>query len=489
MTETTEKPRKKLRKNRQNKSILVTTYVFLALFLGLIGYMVYFNVVKADDIINNSYNKRQGILESKVIRGSILTSDGTVIASTAVDENGNDVRCYPCDNLFAHVAGYINNGGYGLESNDGYYMLRSNENVFEQVVNDISGKRNRGDNLVTTLDYGIQKAAYDALGSSRGAAIVIEPSTGKILAMVSKPDFNPNTLAANWDTITAEGADSVLVNRATQGLYPPGSTFKIVTLLEYYKEHKDDYDDYSYDCEGSVQIGDKSISCAEGTAHGHLNLMDSFYNSCNTSFINIGLNLDIKSYVDTADKLLFNREVPLTMEHSKSQFVLDENSSQWEIAQTSFGQGKTLVTPMELAMIDCAVANNGVLMKPYVTDHVESAEGVTVKKFKQSEYGALMAEDEADFLKKSMTYVGASRYGDVFTSDQYTIAAKSGTAQYGTQGYEHSLFVSFSPAESPEIAVVAVVEGGPSQSTNAKVVAKQIYDYYYSQKNTIAKQN
>lgn len=483
-----EKLRKKSQKNRQNRGILVTTYIFLAIFVGLFAYMIYFNVVKADDVINNSYNKRQGVLESKVIRGSILTSDGTVIASTATDDNGNDVRYYPCDNLFAHVAGYINNGGYGLESNAGYYMLKSNQNFFEQIANDISGQRNQGDNLVTTLDYGLQKAASDALGSSRGAVIVMEPSTGKILAMVSKPDFNPNTLAAEWDTITAEGADSVLVNRATQGLYPPGSTFKIVTLLEYYKEHKGDYDNYSYDCTGSVKLGDSTMSCAEGIAHGELNLLDSFYYSCNTSFINIGLSLDVNSFAATADKLLFNSDIPLDMEYNRSQFVLNEDSGRWETAQTSFGQGKTLVTPMELAMIDCAIANNGVLMKPYVTDHVESAGGVTVKSFKPSEYGSLMTEDEAAFMKDCMTYVGGSRYAELL-SDQYTVAAKSGTAQFGTQGYEHTLLVSFSPAEAPEIAVVTVVEGGPSQTTTAKMVSRQIYDYYYSQKNTIANQS
>ena len=133
-------------------------------------------------------------------------------------------------------------------------MLHSNQNFFEQIGNDLSGNRNTGDNVITTLNVNLQKACYDALGSNRGAVIVMEPSTGKILAMVSKPDFDPNTLAANWSQITGEGSDSVLVNRATQGLYPPGSTFKLITMLEYLREHKNDYGQYHYICDGTYEL-------------------------------------------------------------------------------------------------------------------------------------------------------------------------------------------------------------------------------------------
>ncbi len=477
---TMKKPRKKM--NPSNKNILVATYLFFAVFIGMIGYLVYFNVVQADEVINSSYNKRQSIMAEKVVRGSILTSDGSVIAMTNVDEAGNESRYYPYNNLFAHVAGYINNGGYGLESSAAYYMLTSNENLFDQVTNDISGQKNAGDNVVTTLDMGLTQTAYDALGSNRGSVIVMEPSTGRILAMVSKPDFNPNTLAADWDAITAEGADSVLVNRATQGLYAPGSTFKLITLLEYIKENPDTYTDYSYTCDGTYELGDQTISCSHSTAHGTQDALMSLANSCNCSFINMGLTLNISKYQQTAKNMLFNSELPLSMEYNKSQFVLGTDASQWDIAQTSFGQGQTLITPIHLALIGSAIANDGTLMNPYLIDHIENVDGRNVKKFKTSEYGNLMSKDEAAIIQDGMGKVITTSFPWLYGNSAYTVAAKSGTAQYGTQGYENSLFVSYSPVENPEIVVAVVVEGGPQRNTTGAEIAKVIYDAYYASK-------
>lgn len=477
--------RKKKTKHRKpvkaaNRGIVATVYAFLAVFSGLIGYLVYFNIVRADDVINNSYNKRQGILAEKITRGQIVTSDGNVIAATVKDADGNDTRYYPYNNLFAHAAGYINNGGYGIESRDCYYMLTSNQNPFEQIVNDITGEKSMGDTLVTTLDSGLQQAAYDALGTNRGAVIVTEPSTGKILAMVSKPDFNPNTLAADWDEITAENADSVLINRAAQGLYPPGSTFKLVTALAYIRQHPDDFEDYRYICANVYDLDGHKISCAFGVSHGEVDLKQSIVDSCNTSFINMGLSLDIDAYRATAQSLLFNGKLPLDMEYNESSFALDGESSEWEIAQTSFGQGQTLVTPMHLAMLCNAIGNGGVLMKPYIADRVESVNGVLIKSFKPEEYGNLMTESEAQILKDAMTGVGEVSFEWLFGGREYGVACKSGTAQYGTQGYEHSFFVSFSPCDNPEISVTVLIEGGPQRNTSAAEAASLIYDYYYS---------
>ena len=374
--------KKKLENRKNNKSIIVSTLIFVITFIAMAGYLIYFNLTQAESIINNSYNKRQGVLSRRTIRGSILSDDKTKLAVTNVDDDGNETRYYPYSGLFSHTIGYLNNGGYGLESLYGYYMLHSNQNFFEQIGNDLSGNRNTGDNVVTTLNVGLQKACYDALGSNRGAVIVMEPSTGKILAMVSKPDFDPNTLAANWSQITGEGSDSVLVNRATQGLYPPGSTFKLITMLEYLREHKNDYGQYHYICDGTYELGNNTINCVRTTAHGDVDLFSSLAVSCNCSFINIGLSLDLDRYKKTAEKMLFNKELPTNLEYNKSRFVLNGESSEWDIAQTSFGQGKTVITPFHLALITCTIANNGTLMEPYLVSSVESTNGMTVKKFK-----------------------------------------------------------------------------------------------------------
>lgn len=474
--------KKKLENRKNNKSIIVSTLIFVITFIAMAGYLIYFNLTQAESIINNSYNKRQGVFSRRTIRGSILSDDKTKLAVTNVDGDGNETRYYPYSGLFSHTIGYLNNGGYGLESLYGYYMLHSNQNFFEQIGNDLSGNRNTGDNVVTTLNVGLQKACYDALGSNRGAVIVMEPSTGKILAMVSKPDFDPNTLAANWSQITGEGSDSVLVNRATQGLYPPGSTFKLITMLEYLREHKNDYGQYHYICDGTYELGNNTINCVRTTAHGDVDLFSSLAVSCNCSFINIGLSLDLDRYKKTAEKMLFNKELPTNLEYNKSRFVLNGESSEWDIAQTSFGQGKTVITPFHLALITCTIANNGTLMEPYLVSSVESTNGMTVKKFKEEKYDTLITEKEASLLKKGMEQVVKDSFSWLFGGVEYTLAAKSGSAQYGTEGYEHSLYASFSPADNPEIAVVAVVEGGPQRNTTAAEVTKQIYDYYYSNK-------
>lgn len=474
--------KKKLENRKNNKSIIVSTLIFVITFIAMAGYLIYFNLTQAESIINNSYNKRQGVLSRRTIRGSILSDDKTKLAVTNVDDDGNETRYYPYSGLFSHTIGYLNNGGYGLESLYGYYMLHSNQNFFEQIGNDLSGNRNTGDNVVTTLNVGLQKACYDALGSNRGAVIVMEPSTGKILAMVSKPDFDPNTLAANWSQITGDGSDSVLVNRATQGLYPPGSTFKLITMLEYLREHKNDYGQYHYICDGTYELGNNTINCVRTTAHGDVDLFSSLAVSCNCSFINIGLSLDLDRYKKTAEKMLFNKELPTNLEYNKSRFVLNGESSEWDIAQTSFGQGKTVITPFHLALITCTIANNGTLMEPYLVSSVESTNGMTVKKFKEEKYDTLITEKEASLLKKGMEQVVKDSFSWLFGGVEYTLAAKSGSAQYGTEGYEHSLYASFSPADNPEIAVVAVVEGGPQRNTTAAEVTKQIYDYYYSNK-------
>lgn len=474
--------KKKLENRKNNKSIIVSTLIFVITFIAMAGYLIYFNLTQAESIINNSYNKRQGVLSRRTIRGSILSDDKTKLAVTNVNDDGNETRYYPYSGLFSHTIGYLNNGGYGLESLYGYYMLHSNQNFFEQIGNDLSGNRNTGDNVVTTLNVGLQKACYDALGSNRGAVIVMEPSTGKILAMVSKPDFDPNTLAANWSQITGEGSDSVLVNRATQGLYPPGSTFKLITMLEYLREHKNDYGQYHYICDGTYELGNNTINCVRTTAHGDVDLFSSLAVSCNCSFINIGLSLDLDRYKKTAEKMLFNKELPTNLEYNKSRFVLNGESSEWDIAQTSFGQGKTVITPFHLALITCTIANNGTLMEPYLVSSVESTNGMTVKKFKEEKYDTLITEKEASLLKKGMEQVVKDSFSWLFGGVEYTLAAKSGSAQYGTEGYEHSLYASFSPADNPEIAVVAVVEGGPQRNTTAAEVTKQIYDYYYSNK-------
>lgn len=233
----------------------------------MIGYFVYFQLVKSESIINSSYNSRLDLYAEHVVRGDITAADGTVLAKTTVNDDGSETREYPYGRMFAHVVGYMNNGKGGLESQYNFNLLRSHSFFLTQIINDLKNEKNTGDTLVTTLDYDVQKTAYDALGDRDGAVVVMEPKTGKILAMVSKPDYDPNTLADKWDDIVSDNSSSVLLNRVTSGLYPPGSTFKIFTTLEYVHENPN-YQDYSFNCEGELNVDGNEIHCYHKSVHG-----------------------------------------------------------------------------------------------------------------------------------------------------------------------------------------------------------------------------
>ena len=215
-----------------NRNILLITYLMVGLFISMIGYFGYFLQVRGETVINNSYNARLDRFSDRIIRGELLSHDGQILARTEADEDGSERRVYPYGPLFAHSVGYSDHGKTGLEALANFYLLSSHMNLIEQTVNEFSGVKNIGDNVITTLDVDLQQTASDALGGRRGAVIVMEPDTGKILAMISRPEYDPNTLEADWDfLISGENTEAQLLNRATQGLYPPGSTFKILTII------------------------------------------------------------------------------------------------------------------------------------------------------------------------------------------------------------------------------------------------------------------
>ena len=261
-----------------------------------------------------------------------------------MDEQGNETRSYPYGRIFSHVIGYSTRGRSGVEEMANFSLLRSNLFYVEKAVSQIKGEKSPGDSVTTTLDYDVQLCAFDALGRYDGAVVVMEPKTGKILAMVSKPDFDPNTIASDWDEIVGEeGESSALLNRATQGLYPPGSTFKIFTTLAYIRQNPD-YEDYSYQCTGKFTHENKTIHCHGNKRHGTQTLKEAFANSCNSAYASLGLELDVAEFGEMCDGLLFHTGLPTTFASSKSSFVLSEEDLASAVMETSIGQGKTLVT-------------------------------------------------------------------------------------------------------------------------------------------------
>lgn len=466
---------------KANRNIMKLVYAVVALFLGMMAYMGYFLQAESEDVINNAYNPRLDSFADRVVRGEILASDGTVLAVTQVDSDGNEVRVYPFGSLYDHVVGYSSRGKTGIESLANFYLLSSHVNLAEQIVNQLKGVKNPGDHVYTTLDPQLQQAASDALGDRRGAVIAMEPDTGKILAMVSKPGYDPNTLEADWEALASgDSQEGRLLNRAFQGLYPPGSTFKIVTALEYMREHPEDYKNYQFDCDGVYENGEYQIRCYHSTAHGSQDFLHSFANSCNGAFANLGLSLDLDGFARTAKGVLFNRDLPLSLPYSRSSFVLEQGAGTWEILQTSMGQGATQITPIHNAMITAAIANGGTLMKPYLLDRVENGAGEEIKKFLPEAYGELMTAGEAANLTELMRAVVTEGTGSAVRTDAYTVAAKTGSAEFETGKETHAWFTGFAPAENPGIVVTVLVEEAGSGGAVAAPIARTLMDLYMS---------
>lgn len=465
----------------RNRELIHITFVFVGLFLCMVTYFIYFLAFESKDVINSPYNKRQDLLAEQIVRGQILTSDDKIISYTKVDEDKKETRVYPFNNLFSHIVGRVNKGRTGIESSENFLLLTSNDYGLRKIYNELAGEKNIGDSVITTLDSSLSQIAYDGLGNNKGSVVVMEPSSGKILAMVSKSDYDPNTITEDWSILSNDTVNSPLLNRSTQGLYPPGSTYKILTLLEYIREHPD-HEEYEYECTGTAIFNGVVINCYNKKAHGKVNLMESFAKSCNTSFANMGINIDMNQFLELNNKFMFNQELPSILSASKSSFVLEKNSDKSEIPQTVLGQGKTLVTPLHMAMITAGIANGGVVMKPYVVDEIRSINDVTTKKYLSSLHGAIMTSKEADILTSYMQEVVENGTASSLKDKEYTVAGKTGSAEFERNKSAHAWFVGFAPIDNPEIVVSIVVEGVGTGSQYAVPIASRIFDKYFNLK-------
>lgn len=474
------KKRKKAKKV-SNREYAIVSYFFVFIFISLIGYIVYFNAFEREDVIDSPYNTRQNQFADRVRRGSILSAEGETLAYTNTDGNGNETRIYPYANVFAHVVGYECNGKNGLESLANFSLMTSHNNYIEQVKNEILEEKNPGDNVVTTLNAKLQQAAYNALGNRKGAVVVMDPQTGAVLVSVSKPDFDPNTVAAQWDNLVNDSANSSLLNRASQGAYPPGSIFKVVTTLAYLREYNT-IDGFHYNCSGSITVDGHTIPCFGREVHGEEDFKKAFAKSCNTAFIQMGLDMGPDALQETAESLLFNKKLPVPLDYNKSRFDLGTNPGRPLLMQTSIGQGNTLVSPMHMALLTSAVANEGKLMKPYYIDRVETANGTVIKETKPSVVQELMTKEEASILKDLMAEVVNSGTGTKLAGQNYSAAGKTGSAEYyGNDGNikTHSWFIGFSNLEDPDLAVAVIAEGAGTGSKVALPIAREIFNAYY----------
>ena len=428
------------------------------------------------------------------------------LAGVKVDEDFK--RYYPYNELASKVIGFTggdNQGIIGLEVRYEDYLKGSNgriltttdargielEGVAEDRVEPVPGN-----DLVISLDYNIQMYAQqeaekvmEAKGADYVSILILNPQNGEIYACVNVPEFDlndPFTLNTGVDTsaMTDQQKQDTLNqmwrNQCVNDTYEPGSTFKMLTVLEYMKENPNTWQDYVYNCNGSYQNGDYTIKCYHGTAHGAQNLIQAFANSCNGAFAEIGMQINSEKFRALANQMLFNSELPYTLPYNQSTFSLDGSSDDWEKLQTAIGQGKTQITPLHNLMIVSAIANGGTLMKPYMIDHVENVGGQTVKKFLPSAYGTLMSANDAQFLTHLMSQVVEIGTGSAMRGTSYTVAGKTGSAEFETGKETHSWFVGFAPADKPKVAICVLAEESGSGGAVAAPIARQVLDRYFA---------
>ena len=466
---------------------------FAVLFALLFGWMYFYFTQTAIEnkvgLFDNDYNHRDELLAARNRRGSIYASDAeTILASTQteLDDNGNviQIRSYPFGSMYAHVLGYAQLGGSGLEEYFKYELLHSDLPLSEKVrydnKEDAEDKLYPGNNLITTLDPAVQKACYDAMGNYDGAVIVTEVKTGRIIAMVSKPDYDPNYIEENWESLLADNESGTLLNRVTQGLYPPGSTFKIIDCIDLLEENPDAVKDYSFECSGVFEQGGESIHCYDYEVHGRITLEESFAHSCNSSFANIGLNMiSPDTMSDTLRSLLFNSKLPYDLPYVRSSVNMPDTLSTEGIMQMSIGQGTTSMTPLHLNMITSAVANGGVLMRPHLVDELHDAKGRTLRVYGNEAYGSLMPEEVAQQVVQFMRAVVTDGTASSLSGRDYEAAGKTGSAEFDNNKSSHAWFTGFAPASDPEICVTVLIEGKGMGSSYAVPVAGKIFDAYF----------
>ncbi len=465
----------------RSKPYTLISYLFVGLFLLLIAYMVYFQFAKRDEILRNPYNRRAYQMAQFMTRGRIISSDNEILAKTEYDGEGNEIRIYPYGRMFAHAVGYASNGRAGIESYANQDLLTSHEGIKERLLHELTGTKHAGDFVVTTLRTDLQRAAYEALGDRNGAVVALDPESGAVLAMVSKPDFDPNSIRENWDAITSDDTNSQLVNRATQGRYPPGSVYKIVTTLSYLRSNAN-AESFHYDCNGEITVDGHAYHCYNGTAHGEVDLERAFAKSCNCAYGTMGLELGGSALKRTSDDLLFNRKLPNDLISNPSSMNAGITTGDPELVQTAFGQGKTTVSPYHMALITAGIANEGRLMHPYMVESVQSAEGATVSKHRPSSYAQLMTASESEKLRTYMRKTVTDGTAGELSYEDYKAYGKTGTAEYGrgdgTIG-AHAWFTGFAESESGSIVVTVLVEDGGSGSATAVPIARSVMNHWY----------
>ena len=507
--------------NDISKNVRHIMTVFLFLFVGLISYIAYFQLFKAPEILEMPGNTRVLAEKNEVLRGNIYDRDGTILATTTRNEDESQTRTYTDGNLFVHPLGYSSKiyGLSGLEQT--YDDTLSNFNMFgnnfrsflstieiKQFVSNIKNdfvstkefniKENFnefvenirvkglldesekiGNGIVTTLDSELQRVANEALGNNKGAVVAIDPKSGEILAMVSKPTYDPNNLEVEiTNANNGEADETPLINRAINGLYPPGSIFKTVTLASAL-ENMENVTGKIFEDRGKIEFEDgTSIENYAGNVYGNIDLREGYKVSSNVVFGTLAMELGNKNLKDTAEDFGFNSVIKgAGVTVSESKFPTLEDYEVGNIAQSGIGQGEVVTTPMQMALVAATVGNNGVMMEPKLVKTIVDKDKNVVEDIEDERIGRVMERGTAETIQSYMKYLVDNNIYRWPAFAGTNAGGKTGTADYKVNGEDavpHGWFISVAPMNNPKIAVAVIVENGKSGSGTAATVASKV---------------
>lgn len=464
----------KNRMNEETKRTIIVLIGLSALLVSLVIYISYFQIFKSEDIKSSSYNKRLWLNEENVLRGSILDRQGKVIAYSEKNEDANR-RYYPYGNLYSHIIGYSYRqyGKSGLEKEYNNELLAINDNNAFNEIKSLVLPTSVGNNLKLTIDHNMQAKSLELLKGKKGSIITMNPKTGEIYSMVSLPDFNPSNFDEEWTSI-AESLDSPLLNRSIQGLYVPGSIFKVMTtvgILETFGIEK------NYTCSGKTTIDGYTFKDYGGYSHGNIDLKGAFKDSCNTYFIEKSLMLGKEKLGEVSERFMLNKEIPFDLPVKQSQFNYKKSMGKTKIASSSIGQGDVLVTPLNMAMMVSAIANNGEMLKPILVKEVIDKNNKTIKENESEVISNIATDSIAGEIKEMMREVVKSGTGKNASVRNVEVSGKTGTAE-NSSGKSHSWFVGFAPYDNPDLSVTVILEEeGTTGGESAAPIARDLIIY------------
>ncbi len=472
------------------KELRRLSILMLIMFLALFASTSWIQVVQADELSANPANRRALYDSYEVQRGSIVASGSSIASSVPSNDLYSWQRVYPDADMWAPVTGYINpalGSSTGIEqAMNGVLSGTASSQFLSRIERIVSGQQPRGSNVVLSLNASVQRAAYEALGSLQGAVIAIEPSTGRILAMVTSPSFDTNLLAAHnttevnaaYDALEADPSNP-LYNRAIAGnLNPPGSTFKLVVASAALASG--DYTPESTLPNPAIYELPQSTSTVRNASGGtcgpgdEVTIADALRLSCNIPFAELAVELGDTAIREEAEKYGFNLafEMPLVSTPSSYPRALDDPQT----ALSGFGQGQVTATPLQMAMVSAGIANGGLVMNPRMVDRVIGPDLSVQERVESTEFGRALEQDLAEEMVAMMVANVSDGAASGARIDGVDVAGKTGTAENGPEQPYTLWFTGFAPADDPQVAVAVVVEdgGGQGQSGSGNTIAAPI---------------